>query len=138
MIYKNIRKISQKLFSIGAYLFLPIISFASTATIASAATCNVSQLKTLKDVIVNLVVGCVLYNLMYLMISASVVVFVWGVVKFIRSEGDDKQSGREFMFWGLVGLFVMVTVWGLVSVLQGTLNITGTYNITPKTVDLSF
>jgi hypothetical protein len=43
-------------------------------------------------------------------------VFLWGLVKFIfRLEGDEKAvaDGKNLMKWGLLALFVMVSIWGI-------------------------
>lgn len=98
-----------------------LVSYGTT--FAATANCSAAGLKTFKDIVMNLIIGCILIRAVYLIISFGVVVFIWGVFKFIRSEGDDKQSGREMMFWGIVGIFVMVSLWGLVAILQSTFNI---------------
>ena len=48
-------------------------------------------------------------------------IFVFGVAKFIRSTGDEKavKDGKSILIWGVVALFVLFTVWGIVSFLQG-------------------
>ena len=47
--------------------------------------------------------------------------FLWGVALFIFSAGneDAKDKGKRVMIWGIVALFVMVAVWGLVNVIAG-------------------
>ena len=71
-------------------------------------------------IIVNFIIGCVLTRTAYLIIAAAFVVFLYGIFKFISAEGDDKQRGRELMFWGIIGIFVMISFWGLVAILQNT------------------
>lgn len=46
--------------------------------------------------------------------------FFWGIALFIFQSGDEKkvEEGKSKMKWGIVSLFVMVSVWGLVSILQ--------------------
>ena len=57
-----------------------------------------------------------------LLIAVAVVLFLYGVVKFITSGGDEekRKEARNFMLYGIIGLFVMVSVWGLVNILTGT------------------
>lgn len=54
-------------------------------------------------------------------------VFIWGVVKyfFLNNEGDSAKlkEGREFIFWGILGMVVFFSVWGFVNLLLSTLNI---------------
>ncbi len=44
------------------------------------------------------------------------IVFLAGVIMYITAGGaEDKiQKGKKYIIWGLIGLFVMVAVWGLV------------------------
>lgn len=53
-----------------------------------------------------------------LMVLATAL-FLWGVIKFIaHADNEDARSeGRWFMLWGIIGLFFMVAVWGIVNVL---------------------
>lgn len=57
------------------------------------------------------------------LIGVAVVVFLWGVFKFIKNGGDEKarESGKQVMLWGVIGLFSMLCVWGVVAILAHTL-----------------
>jgi FtsH-binding integral membrane protein len=71
-------------------------------------------------------------KLIPLVIGAAVLVFLWGILKFvIASSEEDKAKGRQFMIWGVIGLFVMVSVWGLVNFFRNTLGLTGGANTPP-------
>ena len=72
-----------------------------------------------------------------LLISLAVIVFVIGVIKYIAGADDSakRTEGRNFMIYGLVALFVMVSVWGLVGVLQGTFGL-GNSPVIPQLQDL--
>lgn len=50
--------------------------------------------------------------------SLALLYFFWGVAKYIKSEGDGKAEGQKIMVWGVVALFVMSSVWGLVYFLR--------------------
>jgi len=55
--------------------------------------------------------------------AIAFVVFLWGVFKaYIYSRGDaaEVSKGHQFILWGLVGFFVMLSVWGLVNIISGT------------------
>jgi len=96
------------------------VTVPNTNTQSGVGSCRLGQARNFRELIINLVIGCILSPIVYLIMAASVVAFLFGVFKFIKAEGDDKQSGREFILWGLVGLFVMVSIWGLVSILSNT------------------
>ena len=76
-----------------------------------------------KDLVDFLITGLI-RPLVPLLIGLAVVVFIYGVLKTMLSEGGEKkEEGKQFMFWGIIGIFVMVSVWGLVSILQGTFDL---------------
>ena len=58
-----------------------------------------------------------------LMAAIAFLAFVWGVAKYIKSAGSEKDSkdSKNLLIWGIVGLFVMVTIWGIVSFLKSDL-----------------
>ena len=59
-----------------------------------------------------------------LMIIATIV-FIWGIISYVLAAGSDerKKEAKNLIIWGLIGLFVMVAMWGLVSVIGSTFSI---------------
>ncbi len=55
--------------------------------------------------------------------SLAVVCFFYGVAKFIWGEGQGKDEGKKVMVWGIVGLFVISSVWGIIYLIESELNI---------------
>ena len=53
--------------------------------------------------------------------AVAFLVFAFGVARFIRSAGSEKEikESKNFLIWGVVGMFVLATIWGIVSFLQG-------------------
>lgn len=69
---------------------------------------------------------CLLSNtLMPLLVAVALVVFMGGVIQFIANGGDEtkRAQGRQFMLWGIIGMFVMLGIWGIVGVLGSTFGI---------------
>lgn len=119
----------KKIFKIIALsiVSLPIISFAQADP--SGSLCDGKNIGTLGDIF-----GwatCLISNaIIPLLFSAALAIFIFGVVKFIgNSDSKEKEKGRDFMIWGIVGLFVMISVWGLVNVLNATF---GVRNVIPQ------
>jgi hypothetical protein len=55
------------------------------------------------------------------LLTAALLFFLYGVfvLMFVGGMSEESRSkGRQFMMWGIVSLFVMVSVWGLVNVLK--------------------
>lgn len=66
-----------------------------------------------------------------LLITAAMIVFIYGVITYIQSGADStkRAEGANFMLWGIVGLFVITAVWGLVKILTDTF---GIQNVIPQ------
>lgn len=60
-------------------------------------------------------------------VSLAFLTFLWGLAKFIfsLSAGNERavEDGKKIMFWGTIALFVMVSVFGIVRILQTTLGV---------------
>ena len=57
--------------------------------------------------------------------AIAFIVFIWGAFQvFILGANDEetKTNGRNLMLYGLIGFFVMVSIWGLVNILTGTVS----------------
>lgn len=61
-------------------------------------------------------------SLVPLLVGIAIVLFMWGVVRFLYHSGDSHSKGqdKEIMLWGLVSLFVIVSVWGILRLLIAT------------------
>ena len=46
--------------------------------------------------------------------------FLWGVAEFIGKASDEKgrEEGKQKIIWGLVGLAIMVSVYGIVGMIS--------------------
>ena len=62
-------------------------------------------------------------SLIPITIALALLVFFWGVARFILNAADsaEHENGRRLMIWGIIALFVIVTLWGLVGLLQDNL-----------------
>lgn len=59
--------------------------------------------------------------------ALAFLVFIYGAIKyfFLNNNGDETKltEGRQFIFWGILGLVVLFSVWGFVNLLLSTLGI---------------
>lgn len=57
-----------------------------------------------------------------IILTLGIVIYFYGVVTSIRKskEGFTKE-GRDQLLWGLLALFVMFSVWGILALLRNTL-----------------
>lgn len=63
-------------------------------------------------------------NLIPLVIGLAVLYFLYGVLGFIQAKDADQQKeARMTMLSGIIILFVMVSIWGLVGLISDTLDL---------------
>lgn len=56
-----------------------------------------------------------------LLISFSVIWIVVNVVRYLIAGGEDqRKEGGKAILWGVVGLFVILSIWGLVAILKNS------------------
>jgi hypothetical protein len=49
-----------------------------------------------------------------LVFTLALLFFFYGVAKYIWSVGTGKEEGRKVMIWGIIALFVMSCIWGII------------------------
>jgi len=56
-------------------------------------------------------------------IGAAVLMFFWGLAIFILKSGDPEEikKAKKMMTWSIIALFLMVSVWGVVKIMQETI-----------------
>jgi len=57
-------------------------------------------------------------------IALGIVYFVYAVINYITAKDEDKKgAAKNTMIYAIIGLFVITSIWGLVSVLNNTFGI---------------
>ena len=78
-------------------------------------------------------VNTFLNALIGLFITLAIVAFFWGVIKYLFNMGTEAaKEGIQIMLWGVIAIFVMVSIWGIIRLLQATFRVTSTDPVIPK------
>lgn len=98
---------------IGSYIFaalaVPAVSFAQTSGLITV----LDRIQNILDAVIPII------------ITLAVIYFFWGLAQYILESGnaEKKEEGRNKMIWGIIALFVMVSIWGLLGLIAGTFGI---------------
>lgn len=66
------------------------------------------------------------------LITLGLIYFIWGVAQYVIAGGEEsKKKGREHIIYGLIGLAVIVGVWGLVNIVTKTFGLEGNATVLP-------
>jgi len=122
------------LLSLGLVLS-PVLALAQgLGTSGSSSTCS-NSVSNIGDVICR--IGSILNSIIPVLVVLGVVYFVWGVIQYVMaSEEEAKKKGKDRMIWGIIGLVVIVGMWGLVSIITSTFGLSNTTNVVLPTVPI--
>ncbi len=68
-----------------------------------------------------------------LLFVLTVLMFFWGLSKFILNSGNeaDVTKGKNYMIWGILGLFVLLSAGAIINLVSGDLGLGGNSGILP-------
>ncbi len=105
--------------------WLPVLA-ALTPLVASAQTVGsiITVIRSVVDVLIPL------------FMAIGVLVFLWGIIKYITAGGDaeKEKSARGYIIYGLIGILVMIAFWGIIKVALGTFGVQEGGTVTPPTI----
>jgi uncharacterized membrane protein HdeD (DUF308 family) len=99
--------------------FAPVVAFAQTAAFCSTSGATSG---TLQNILCK--VGAFLNAAIPIIIVLAVLYFIWGVISYvIAGDEEKKSSARSVMVYGIIGLAVIVGIWGLVNILLNSFGV---------------
>ncbi len=117
-IIRNIMKKKLIVLSGIGSVVLPILAFAQGAGntgVGCGASGSSVQPGTFQSILCN--ISSVMNTLIPILIVLGVVYFIWGVVTYMIGDDEEaKAKGKNRIIYGIIGLVVIVAMWGLVSI----------------------
>jgi membrane protease YdiL (CAAX protease family) len=110
--------------------FIIIVGLIGTVSVAQAAdplignTCKNASMDSVTGIITW--ASCLLMKaivpFLFMLATAG---FIYGLIKFFLNPDskDKKEEGKKFILWGLIALFVMTAMWGIVGVFTKTFEV---------------
>ncbi len=77
------------------------------------------------DTFLSHVITQILNPLIELIFAAALIYFFYGVFEFMANQSNDeaKTKGKSHMIWGIVGLAIMMGVWGILNIVLSTIGV---------------
>jgi len=78
---------------------------------------EVASTKTFKDLV--LYAFGIINRIIPILVSLALLLFFWGMARFINNAGSEEAitNGKQMMIWGVISLFVMVSILGILQLL---------------------
>ena len=111
----------------------PVLVFAQNSdqsnTSSNALNCTSllsGDINNLKDII-DLATCLLTRSVFPLLIVLAIAFFLYGVIQYYINPNNiaERDKAKDYILWALIGLFVIVSFWGLIEILRGTFGITG-------------
>jgi len=63
--------------------------------------------------------------LIILLFGIALISFFWGIFEFLSksSSEEGRVRGKRNMVWGIIGMFIMFSVFGIINIILGTFGI---------------
>ncbi len=74
------------------------------------------------------ILGIINNVLVPVIFAFAFIVFLWGVFKayiWNRDDEGEREKGHKYVWWGIIGFVIMISLWGLVNVVANTFGLGG-------------
>ncbi len=95
-------------------MFLPTIAYAITY-----------------DKLYNNIVDKIINPAITLLFTVALIIFLWGVMEYIRGKeaSDARKQGKDHIIWGIVGITIMLGVWGIIAFVNSSFEFDSPKNV---------
>ena len=100
------------------------IAYAAPTIAKGTDICKNISFKSIADIF-NWASCTIVSAIIHLLFTLATAGFIWGVIRYFLNPNseEERKKGKSYMLWGLIALFVMVSVWGLVNVFSNTFKV---------------
>lgn len=79
----------------------------------------------------------IINSIIPIILALAVLYFFWGVAQYILNSEDGEKRGKAIstMIMGIIAIFVMVSVWGIIAILQETFKVGGATPVIPGAIE---
>lgn len=84
-----------------------------------AGTNIISFINKINQVIINPIIQ--------LLFIVALIYFIWGIFVFVKGSSNeaDRETGSRHMFWGIFGMFIMISAYGILNFIIGSVGVDG-------------
>jgi hypothetical protein len=82
----------------------------------------ISKAEASVDTLLNNINKVIINPLIGFLFALAMVYFIYGVTRYLLSPDNEevRKESRSQMLWGIIGMFIMVSVFGIIHLVQDT------------------
>jgi hypothetical protein len=71
------------------------------------------------------IISAIIYPIVLLVFGLAILLFIWGAAGLIlnRDNPEKRAESQTHILWGVIGLFIMTGVYGIIRVIAGTIGV---------------
>ncbi len=123
----SFRILIARLFALVSVAFLGFTQLAYAAPTdpfapGGTGRCDITNLGTFLNCGISFIDSIVVP----IVFALAFVVFIVGIYRYFilgGSNEEKRKEGQQLLLWGLIGFVIMLSVWGLINVINGTLGL---------------
>ena len=100
----------KKLAIFVSSILLPVATFA--------ADTNLSNFQQMANGLAGIV-----STLIPVAFGLAILFFFWGLATYIIGKDQDKEVAKKRMLWGVIAIFIMASIWGIVNFIGSSFGI---------------
>ncbi|MEK7575320.1 MAG: hypothetical protein AAB511_03775 [Patescibacteria group bacterium] len=103
----------MKKFLISISSFLPVFALAqgTPPVVVTGNLTTISQVLNRLEAVISLIIP--------FLVGVAVLIIIYGIISFIANAADEeaRANAKHFIIWGVIGVFFMLSIWGLVTIM---------------------
>ena len=101
----------------------PNIDFAAGHACITSGAAGGGNLNTIPGLVAR--VNAVLNTIVPFLIGIAVFIVIWGVFNYVATASDEEKrvEARQYIIWGVILIFCMLSVWGFVNILVNSFSL---------------
>jgi len=110
---------------LGAFITGGVFTFSlAEAAVTTEGVCAKANMDSLSGIINSVSCGLMTTVIPFLF-SLAAAAFIWGIIQFyMNPENEEKRKkGKSFIVGGLIALFVMTSMWGIVRIFSASFGV---------------
>ncbi len=106
-------------------LLIHISAFAFVAVIFLPAVVSADAITDVINPLIKKIDQYILNPILVLMFFLAALYFFWGVFKMVSNVDNPTElaTGKQAMIWGVLGMVIMISAYGIVNLIIATFNI---------------